>query len=125
MLDHVRHCFRNPERVPRVGELTHTWQTGRSVTCPGWHYGVESSVYEWYPHETMPTWWPGEGKIWDGSAWRDVPGYRKEPAPPGHMHPGGAPPRDVWPALHGVPLDEVKPAHLRLAVLEREGEEEW
>jgi hypothetical protein len=47
---HEKHCFRNPDRSPWLGELTDCMNADE-------------------------TWWPGEGKIWNGARWCDVPGY--------------------------------------------------
>ena len=117
-VEHIAHCFKNPERTPRVGELTSVDQTGRIVD-----YGESSALpggmswLEWDEHDVMPSWWPGVGKVFDGAAWRDVPGYRTEAATGAHGCAGGAPPVDVWPLLDGTPLDEV-PATDRLRILE-------
>ena len=79
---HLIHCFERPDRVPYLGELSHAFM-----------------------HEDAP-WHPGDGKIWDGKQWRDVPGYR------GMEHP--------WPireAEEGQPLDRVTPWWTRLSIL--------
>lgn len=73
---HIRHCFKNPDRVPRVGELSRE------------HY------------DEPPPWWPGEGKIWDGERWRDVPGRTGR----------------AWPVFRTLPLDKW-PLSLRLDFL--------
>ena len=115
---HARHCFKNPERMPREGELTSVGQTGRLVD-----WGESSALpggmswLEWDEHETMPPWWPGVGKVFDGAVWRDVPGYSVGRETGAHGCAGGAPPLDVWPLLDGVPLDECVPGD-RLRILE-------
>lgn len=53
--EHMRHCFKNPERTPRAGELSRWW------------YGEDRDE---------PAWWPGEGMIFDGSTWLPVPGFK-------------------------------------------------
>lgn len=115
--EHMAHCFKNPERAPRIGELTCVGDTGSVVD-----YGSSSALpggmswLEWNERAAMPAWWPGVGKIWDGAAWRDVPGYRVEYAEGAHGCAGGAPPEDVWPEIDGTSLWEI-PASSRVAAL--------
>lgn len=114
---HIEHCYRNPDRVPRLGELTRIEQTGEVVD-----YGPSGALpgsmnwLEWNERADMPAWWPGAGKIWDGAAWRDVPGWRVEHATGAHGCAGGAPPYDVWPEIDGTPLCEI-PAAQRVDAL--------
>lgn len=73
-ITHELTCYKNPDRVPYVGEMTFIGQTGKIVD-----YGHDDSVngrwLEWNDHE-MPKWWPGEsGMIWTGEEWIKVPGY--------------------------------------------------
>ena len=106
-VDHVTHCYRNPERTPREGELTSIEDAGRVV-----NYGSSSALpgdmdwLEWNEHDEMPKWWPGPGKIWDGQSWQDVPGWHVKYQEGAHGCAGGAPPYDVWPNCMGKPLDE-------------------
>jgi len=112
VVGHMAHCFKNPERTPRFGELTSIEQTGEVVD-----YGPSSALpggmswLEWNERESMPAWWPGPGKIWDGTTWRDVPGWRVEHEKGAHGCAGGAPPHDVWPEPDGTPLSEIPAAH--------------
>lgn len=100
---HLVHCFARPDRVPYVGELSDT--TGVPLRFRG-------------NDRTFPEWWPGEGKIFDGRTWRNVPGYEPNSY-------------ERWPKLR-VPLERegsgvvqyvdralefVKPWALRLEVL--------
>ncbi len=103
---HAAHCFKNPQRKPYVGELTSLNFTGRWTAACSCAACGDSNPPEFVEHETMPAWWPGEGKIWDGAAWRDVPGY---------VAALGA---EEWPSLGGMPLPEVKPAEARLGVFD-------
>lgn len=117
-LEHARHCFKNDwSRTPRIGEITSVADTGRSVSADGSAYGLPHPVLEWR-ERTMPAWWPGEGKIWDGKEWLDVPGYQVGYATGAHMHADGPPPIETWPLLGEVPLDEVRPLAHRLRVLD-------
>ena len=69
VIEHERHCYKNPDRIPRDGELT--W-------------------FKQIAYDKIPDWWPGIGKIYISGKWHDVDGYKSEPI-------GGAGCKDVWP----------------------------
>lgn len=109
---HELRCWKNPERVPLVGELTRAWLTGRVV-----NYGMSDDLpdgfmwMEWTRRsEPPPSWWPGEtwddglGKIFDGVAWHSVPGWTLGPEIGAHGL-AVAPPEDKWPELQERDLD--------------------
>lgn len=105
---HESHCFKNDDRVPFVGELTFIARTGEIVNY-GHKEEIDGVWLEWQEHEEMPPWWPGApGMIYDGTAWRPVPGYRLEPPEPGHGCAGGACEREIWPELDGIPLPQLR-----------------
>lgn len=114
---HESTCYKNPGRVPYVGELTYIGQTG-SVQGYGYDASIEGNWYEWQEKDVMPAWWPGEaGMIWDGERWHQVPGYEQTPPRPGHGCAGGAPYEEEWPEIDGTPL-YLMPSARRLQILE-------
>ena len=97
-LVHERHCYKRPDRVPRVGELSNTI---RDDARAQW-------LAESWGH-------PGAGKIWDGANWVDVPGHKSR----SWWTPAGDPVfEDIWPVVDGVRLD-LWPAADRLDALKR------
>ncbi len=103
MADHERRCFKNPERVPYLGELTMVRSTGYYVTCysegnmpPG------ISWCEWVDNP-LPSWWPSELGKYDGcgclftpDGWIALEGYRQEYEPPSGFPRNGSA-EEVWP----------------------------
>ena len=79
---HELRCWRNPHRVPRVGEVTL----------------VSQMEYAEGGAQPFPAWWPGEtwleglGKIWDGKAWQVVPGWELGGSQKYGYY-------DIWPAV--------------------------
>jgi hypothetical protein len=96
MSSHEIHCYKNPNRTPRDGELTYFKQTGRIVDY-GYDDSINGTWYEWNKYEEMPKWWPGEGKIYINGKWVDVDGYSCEPITGAHGCAGGAGCEDKWP----------------------------
>lgn len=94
--EHEKHCYKNPDRLPRSGELTYFKQTGKIVD-----YGYDDSInmnwYEWNDHDTMPEWWPGTGRIYISGVWHNVEGYKAEAIGGAHGCAGGAGCEDIWP----------------------------
>jgi hypothetical protein len=131
-LAHLIGCLERPDRRPLAGELTTTIQAGRLVVLkPMGNGDIEERPHregralpsgawvEWVPRE-MTAWWPGPGKIWDGLAWRPVPGWSQAPTAEGDAHGlvGHAPPVDVWPLVEGVPFDKLVRSDRLLAFLQ-------
>ena len=91
---HEPHCYRNAERVPRVGELSNTLH----------------EAAQWLPHP----WHPGAGKMWDGERWVAVPGHRADWF--------GDYGTDGWPEVDGITLNlwpcEARPDALKKLLAE-------
>lgn len=51
---HARHCWKNPQRLPRLGEI---------------------SCLRTEPYGDEAEWWPGFGMIYTSDGWLPVPGY--------------------------------------------------
>lgn len=108
---HEAQCFKNSKRQPFAGELTHVFSTGKmthfDLDNPD-NYPAGMDWFEWVEHEEMPPWWPGDGMMWTGEDWVDVPGHRIDYPTGAHGCAGGPEPFDVWPKWHGEPLDQIE-----------------
>lgn len=102
---HEPHCFKRPDRTPRVGELSSV-RDGQIDEPHGWEEPGGSIPI------VPPRWWPGPGCIWDGTQWLEVPGYVQATSDCGYFV------TDRWPRVseHGCTLDEL-PADIRLDCL--------
>jgi hypothetical protein len=75
---HERHCFKNPRRVPYIGEATQWWQL---MKLRG--YSFDSDGEPWLhadKEQKLPAWWPslgedGVGCIWVGDKWVEHPDF--------------------------------------------------
>jgi len=127
-LGHELHCWKNPQRIPYFGELTHADQMGK-VLDYGFDESINGTWLEWTEHDEMPQWWPGHlgeyggaGCIYAYDGWHVVEGYRQDPAPRGHGCAGGSCGQEIWPvSAEGKTLDSMRTWD-RLAFLDLEGD---
>jgi len=104
---HEGHCFKNPHRMPHLGEVT----TAHSRAADDAERGA------------APPWWPGDtGLMFTEYGWVRVPGYGIEWSSIG---PDGFAPNETWPNHDDEPVNESKWWEARqFLVIEPIGDEE-
>lgn len=108
---HETGCYKNPNRKPRLGELTFCRMAGRlldyDISADADSYPPGMAWLEWTWHsEAPPPWWPtgdwvdGCGHIYTESGWIAVNGHRLDYPEGAHGCAGGPSPFDAWPEVH-------------------------